>query len=150
MSDSGGSREHPSPHRARISTAVLLVALAVGPAAWALQQMLGYGVSSHACFPSDAPIAPAPAAWAADLPVIGMAGLAFFLIAFGGVAIAARAWRATREEKEGDRHVLLDVGEGRSRFLALCGVMAGCLFCLAILSDLAVTLGLRTCGSLLS
>jgi hypothetical protein len=39
------------------------------------------------------------------------------------------------------------MGEGRSRFLALCGLLAGSLFCLAIVFDLAVALSLRSCGT---
>lgn len=148
MSDPARGHEHPSPHRARIGAAALLFGLAIGPAAWALQQMLGYGLSSHTCYPSDAPTGATPVGWSAALTSITVSGLVFLLLAIAGIAIALHAWRATREEKGGARNALPEVGEGRSRFLALSGVLAGSLFCFAILFDLAVSLTLRTCGTL--
>jgi hypothetical protein len=147
MSNTGTLHERPSLHRTRVSTATLFLGLALGPAAWALQLMLGYGLSSQACFPSDMPIA-VPAGWRHEWLIIAGTGLAFLLIALGGVGLALHAWSATRDEKEGTHHALLEVGEGRARFLALCGVLAGSLFCLAILFDLAVTFSLHSCGIL--
>jgi hypothetical protein len=147
MRDAATTHEHPSPHRTRVSAAALLFALAIGPATWALQQTLSYGLTSHVCFPSDAPVAPTPSAWSALWPAILASTIAFLLLAFSGLWIALGAWRATREEKGGSHSALLEMGEGRSRFLALCGLLAGSLFCLAIVFDLAVALSLRSCGT---
>ena len=144
MSDAATPHEHPSPHRTRISAAALLFTLAIGPAAWVLQQTLSYGVTSHVCFPFDAPVAPTASTWSWLWPAILAASVAFLLLALGGVWIALGAWRATRDEKGG---VLLDVGEGRSRFLAVCGLLAGSLFCLAIVFDMAVAVSLPSCGT---
>lgn len=126
---------------------MLLAALAVGPAAWVVQQLLGYGVSSHACFPSDAPIGPVAPGWAGGRAAIAAVELVLLLATVIGVWIAYRAWRATREEKGGAGKALLEIGEGRSRFLASCGVLTGALFSVAILADLAVTLSLASCGT---
>jgi len=136
---------HPSPHRDRVSDAALLLALALGPASWAATLMLGYAAASHACYPADTPVATLPPGWndlrgalvALDIACLGAALL--------GVGIAHRAWRATRAEKAGSPHALLDVGEGRSRFLALCGVLAGLGFALAIIFNIAVAAGVPAC-----
>jgi hypothetical protein len=109
--------------------------------------MLSYGVTSYVCFPFDEPVAPTPSAWSGLWPALLASSAAFLLLALSGVWIALRAWRATRDEKGGSRSALLQIGEGRSRFLALCGLLAGGLFCLAIVFDLAVALSLRSCGT---
>ena len=150
MGDSEIPHEHPSPHRTRIGAAALLFALAIGPAAWAFQQMLSYGVTSHVCFPSDAPVAPPPVAWSGLWLQLMAAGMALLILPLGGAWSAWGAWQAPRDEKGGASGALLDIGEGRSRFLAACGLLTGSLFSLAIICDLAVALALRSCQSLAS
>ncbi|MCP8937443.1 hypothetical protein NK718_02860 [Alsobacter sp. SYSU M60028] len=137
---------HPSPHRGEVSGLAIAFAILAAPAVWALQVLLNYGLSSMACFPRDYPRTVLPAGWS-WLPTLLAASTAVALV----IAVAAawagyRSWRRTREEADGEHRRLLEVGEGRSRFLAAWGLWIGVLFAVAILFD-AVGLALVTsCG----
>ena len=54
--------------------------------------------------------------------------------AHGGY-VAFELWKKTWQEKEGDAHRLVQSGEGRTRFLAMCGVLTSVLFGLAVIFD---------------
>jgi hypothetical protein len=139
-------QEHPSPHRGRVSLVALLLGLGIGPAAWAAQLMLGYGLSSYACFPGDQPFEHAPPpGWSGERPGLLAVNLACLVVALAGCWISWASWRSTRQEKGGGSEALLRRGEGRSRFLALCGLLASAGFAVAILFDTAAILGVPAC-----
>jgi hypothetical protein len=50
-----------------------------------------------------------------------------------GTLVAFTSWSATRHEHGGRPNYLIDVGEGRTRFLAMCGMLVGAGFVVAIL-----------------
>jgi hypothetical protein len=54
------------------------------------------------------------------------AGLSFvtYVVAFAGLWIAIANWRRTREEHGGSGHHLLELGEGRTRFMSMWGLLA--------------------------
>ena len=144
--DTGEPHEHPSPHRERVSVVGLLFALAIGPAAWAAQLMVSYGLSSYACFPFDRPHLHAPPpGWSGERATLVAISLVALLFALGGLWWAYRSWRAVQGEKAGTHHTLFDVGEGRSRFLAACGMLATSSFALAILFGLAAAAAVPSC-----
>jgi hypothetical protein len=132
---------YQGPRPSQIRLAALLAALAAGPAAWALQLIAGYGVSSLACFPHDAPIQIAPPpGWSAEPGLLLAINLACLLLALIGFAICLRDWRTP----------LGGESQSRTRFLAMCGMFAGLGFALAILFDTAIILGTPTCWNILS
>lgn len=141
-------QEHPAPHRQRVSLARQLFGLAAGPAGWIAQLVIGYGLSSYACFPRDAPhlISPPPG-WAGEHLGLLALNLACLALALSGLAAALGAWRRTRGEKRGGPHLALEIGEGRARFLALCGLLTSGLFAGAILFNTAPILGVPACWS---
>lgn len=123
--------EH-GPIRARL----LIAALAAGPAAWALQLIAGYGLSSLACFPHDRPITQSPPpGWSGEPALLMAINIACLLLALAGASLSYAGWRGA-------------AGQGRSRFLAVCGVMSGLGFALAILFDTASILGVPACWSI--
>jgi len=73
-----------------------------------------------------APIWPAlrPLLWGIDVVAIAI-GIAAGLVAW-------RTWQRTQQEAGAGAHTLIDAGEGRTRFLALCGVLASAGFLLAL------------------
>jgi hypothetical protein len=145
-SEAHSPHEHPAPHRDRVRVLELLGGLAAGPAAWVAQLVVGYGLSSYACYPSDQPYLRAPPpGWRGERPVLLAINLACLVVALAGLWLAHRNWRATRHEKPGGGHVLLATGEGRTRFLAGCGMLTAAGFALAILFDTAAVLGAPTC-----
>jgi hypothetical protein len=133
-----GSREHPSPHRDRVSLLTLLLVLGAGPTAWILQLVVDFGVASDLCRQNGAPRAAPPiSGWAPEHIFLVGSNLVCLAVALAGGFTALAAWRRTRQEKLGDAAVLIEVGEGRTRFLAACGMMSAAAFAVAILFDTA-------------
>ena len=112
---------HPSPHRGKTRLAALIYGLCAGPAAWLIEQVVNATLGQEACFPGTEPLAtPAIAnVHGIHVAVLGIA----LLVSTSGAMIALGAWRATRAERAGGAHDLLSVGEGRSRFMALAGLL---------------------------
>jgi hypothetical protein len=125
------SIKHAAPHRHRVGLSALFFGLAAAPAAWNAQLLFSVGLSAHACYPRDVPL---------ELPIwsnlwgallgIGVAGIA--LAVLGGL-VSFRNWRLTFDEAPGAAHHLLDAGEGRTRFLAMFGILTSFLFALGLL-----------------
>lgn len=125
---------HPSPARDRVSLWLLIGAFAAGPAAWITQLVICYGVASHACFPSIQPwLTTPPPGWGAEQGWLAALNLTCLFVAIGGGVTSWRIWRRTRDEKEGDAESALEIGEGRTRFIATCGILTGSGFAIAIL-----------------
>jgi hypothetical protein len=134
---------HPSPARGEVSLGALLYGLIAGPAAWGTSQVLSAGVAARACFPTTDPL-PTPA-FAGVTVIQGLALLLALAIAASGGLIAAQAWRRSRDEHRGGHQTLLDIGEGRSRFLAFAGLLTSGGFGLAILFSAPAILLVRPC-----
>lgn len=137
---------HPSPARGRVSTTLLLFALAAGPAVWITQLVVNYGLASYSCYPRWRP---APAVlpgwhgiWWGQLAI----NLVAIVIALAATALCYRDWRLTRGEHPGASEHALEAGEGRTRFLALVGVMSGLGFAAAALFDTVALLGVPLCA----
>jgi hypothetical protein len=136
----------PAPHRDAASGAVLAFAILAGPAAWGLQLLVNYGFSSQACYPRQYPRAVPPDNWA-WLPygLMAVTALAFLLAAAAGWVGYSRLRKMQAGSGAGHAR-LIEVGEGRARFLSACGLWIGTLFAVALAFD---GLGLMlepTCG----
>ena len=137
---------HPSQHRDRVSVTALLFGLFGAPAAWTVQFMVNYGVVSEACFPRIVPRVEPAAGWQGistlEMVVNGIA----ILVGIAATLVAWRSWRKTQQEESGGAGHLLEVGEGRSRFLSVCGIMTGTGFLLVILANSFVYFLVPTCA----
>jgi len=102
-----GLSHHPAPARGDVPLAALAIGLVGGPTAWFVQTCAGSSLSG--------PHGNATAA--------GIVVAASVLVALLCAAIAWRAYRRTAAEQHGDHSHLLEVGTGRTRFLALWGLM---------------------------
>jgi hypothetical protein len=122
--------EHPSPHRDRIAFGWLLAGIFAAPFAWTLQFMLGSAFSGHACFPKDWPLE--DPLWTPLRGLLATIDVLGVLLAIAGLVISALAWSRLRAESGGSPHHLLDAGEGRSRFLAMAGLLSSVLFLVAL------------------
>jgi hypothetical protein len=144
---------HPSPERRQVRLLMLFGGLAAGPAAWTLHLMINYALASHICFPGAVPPFPGAAAppWlSCALAAIGIVAVAS---AIAGALISYRIWQTVRHERSrpeprfsGHAHELVEIGEGRTRFLALWGMITGTAFAFATLFDLFGLLVLAPCG----
>lgn len=127
--DTSRETRHPAPERDKAALGSLSFSLAAPPLAWSFQSIAGYGMSSEACHPGTT------ARMAASLPglwdlLLGMNGAALVVTVLG-ITLACKNWRATRRESGGDTRHLMERGEGRTRFLAMCGLLLGAGFTVA-------------------
>ena len=144
---------HPAPARAQVRVSALAFGLFGAPAAWSVQTLVNLPVASHACFPNLAPLA---------APTTAVRGVAFavsvaaLVVCAAAAAVAWRAWTRTRGEHQdrsgrGARHgpeeALLETGEGRTRFLALAGVLTSLTFLLVSAVHTAAVFLVPPCGS---
>jgi hypothetical protein len=143
---------HPAPARDRVSLAALWFGLAGGPAAWSIQTLVNLPVAAHGCFPRLDPL---------DQPATSVRGIAFMvsllalLVCALAATVALRSWTRTRHEHhdaagKGAEHAaptaLMETGEGRTRFMALAGVVASMTFLLVVLIHTASVFLVTPCA----
>jgi hypothetical protein len=138
----------PAPHPAPAASAIGLGALWFGlfgaPAAWSVQLMLNYALVAHACFPAMSPRATPlyGALWVVQL----VASIAAALVAVLAGITALRGWRRSREEHHGGHEVLLERGEGRTRFMVVSGIMLSTIFLFGIVMSALPLFLVSPCG----
>ncbi len=123
---------HAAPLRAKVDLLMLGFGIVAGPAVWALRLWINFAFASHLCSTSAAASHNAPASIGAFLVISDLTAMA--IAAYAGV-ISYRHWQATRHQKAGNAGHLIEAGEGRTRFLAICGVVTSGLFVVAIAFD---------------
>jgi len=137
---------HPAPARHRVSLGALWFGLFGAPAAWSVQMLADYSTNAHGCFTRLYPLS-SPTMGAARMSlVLWLVSAAAVVIGIAALVVALRSYLATRHEWRGEAHELLEVGEGRTRFMALSGVMLSALFLLASLVHAASVLLLAECS----
>lgn len=138
------SRGHAAPARHAVGKWALWYGVLGAPTAWLVVQMLDYGAASHVCgarsAESGAQLVRGTEPW-----FLWLTGFAF-LIALGASSVAYRNWRRTRNEQSGSGHHLLELGEGRTRFMAMCGLLTSVSFSLAFLFTAAFLLVAPLCS----
>ncbi|HLH91985.1 MAG TPA: hypothetical protein VKX28_26435 [Xanthobacteraceae bacterium] len=136
---------HPGKHRDRVSLAALFFGLFAGPIVWSGNLMLTYALGNQACYPGDLPFQQPQNGfgwvWAFVLACYFLS-LAICIAAF---VVSLRSWRAVGTESAGHWGDLTDVGEGRTRFLAIIGMAFGMLFFAAVLFGVPAVLILPLC-----
>lgn len=125
---------HPSPSKREVPVWRIIAGLALSPSAFLMQVIASYGVAANGC---DA--GAAPKLWLMAINLVALAAT------IAGMTIAIANFRATRDEKEGGQKRLQEVGEGRSRFLAYCGLCASAIFGLAVIVQLTAIFTLSAC-----
>jgi hypothetical protein len=137
---------HPAPQRDRLSLAVLALILLAPPAAWALDLFWKYAVTSYVCFPGDAPLRAAPAAWGWVWASLLTADVVALALAATTAWISYDAWTRVRREVPGHAEHLAEIGEGRTRFLAFWGMLIALLVGVAIVFSFVADVGLSLCA----
>ena len=126
--DNATLSHHPAPYRERAMAWELAFGLLGGPAAWFGQLCAGTVLSDWPCFPKDtrmtAPVIGYEWTWTA----IGLVSLAAFVVALLAMFVSRRVLLRTRDEEQGGHAHLMEIGSGRTRFLALWGSIAGAAF----------------------
>ncbi|MBV9115702.1 MAG: hypothetical protein JOY67_23055 [Hyphomicrobiales bacterium] len=126
---------HPAPHRKRVRLLALIFPILAPSFAWSAHLVVNFALSSHACYPDGVPLR-SPASglgwlWSLLL-IIDLAGIIIGLVS---ALIAWRTYRLTAQEMAETGPPLAEIGEGRTRFLALWGVLIGVGFSAATFFD---------------
>lgn len=137
--------DHPAPQRNRVGLAALLFGIAAAPTAWNAQLLLGVSLSGHACYPRERLLS-APLWGNLWWILLGVSVIGIVFAVAGGV-VAWRSWRRTYEEMLGTADHLLDRGEGRTRFMAMCGILTSAVFLLALIFGTAAFFLVPLCGN---
>lgn len=131
-----------APEARTISFLALLFGCAAAPIFWTGQLMLGFGVTAHACYPGDHPVAfRQPGALFTAMVVFDLVALA---ACAAGALVSWNSWRQVRQP--GGPHHTLHTGEGRRRFLAMWGMLSSAWFFLAILFNTIASLVVPPCA----
>lgn len=135
---------HPSPHRARVGLLATWFGILGAPVAWSLQELVNFGLSSYACYPHDAPLT--QPLWAQLTTITYVVEAIALLIGLAAGATAWRNWRRSRTEKDGNADRLLGGGDGRTRFMAMVGMLTSGLFLVGIVFATLYIAGVPACG----
>ncbi len=137
---------HPAPHRDRVSAFESVFGLLGGPGAWFAQLCAGYAMASWPCFPREEhhilPEAGYAWTWAA-IVAVSVVAIGVCLAAF---AVSRRTYERVQGESRGSHQHLLDVGSGRTRFLALWGMVLGASFAVGTAMTLVAFFVLPRCA----
>jgi hypothetical protein len=135
---------HPSPHRERVSLWAMWFCILGAPAAWSLQQLINAPLFAHGCYPKDVPLT--EPIWANAGSVALAVEIVAIVVCLVAGLMAWRNWRRTRAEKEGSGHHLMESGDGRSRFMAMVGLICSGLFLLATIVATAFLYMVQPCN----
>ena len=135
---------HPAPAVRTVTPSALWFGLFGAPVAWSLQLLASYALVAHGCYPDAEPMT-IPVVPGLKTLVLGT-GVAALVVALLAGGSAWRSWRATPQEHGGGHEALLEAGEGRTRFMALAGMLLGAVFALGIVMNVVPLLLLRPCG----
>ncbi len=135
---------HPAPHRDRVGLSALWFGIAAAPLAWTVQQLFSSTLAGYACYPhADPRTSPV---WNGLSPVLLAITAAAFVIALSGGGVAWTSWRQTRWERPGSGHHLMETGDGRTRFMAMCGMLTSTVFVIALAFGTTVLYVVPLCG----
>ncbi|WP_372783493.1 hypothetical protein [Phenylobacterium sp.] len=100
-------------------------------------------LAQEACSPGTEPLATPAIANLHSIHVVVL--VVSLLVSASAAMIALGAWRATRNEQAGGPHALLSIGEGRSRFMALAGLLTSAGFFIGTLFSIPAVLFVPAC-----
>ena len=136
-----GMSHHPAPHRGRVELWESVLGLGGGPLAWIVQLAAGYAIAAAPCYTGP----DRDAAGQASLWIVALSLLCLALAAAGGIC-SLIVDRRTRRETEHSEAQLLEHGHGRTRFLALWGMLLGFGFAGVILLNGVALVGVPACA----
>jgi hypothetical protein len=135
---------HPSPHRQNVGAWAMWFGILGAPTAWSLQQLINAPLFAHGCYPKDVPIV--EPIWANAGQVALAVEFAAILVCIVAGLVAWRSWRRTRNEKEGSGQRLMGSGDGRSRFMAMVGLICSGLFLLSTVFAIGLLFMVQPCN----
>jgi len=139
-------RARSAPHADRVVRLESFFGLFGGPLAWYLQLCAGYALASQPCFRDGHRMTlPLPALqW--TWPAMILAMLAAVAVALLSLLVSWRAFRRIREEPPSGSQHGAEIRAGRTRFLALWGMLLGSAFALAAAMTAVAFITLPRCA----
>ncbi len=123
----------PAPHRESSRPILVWFSILAAPLAWAARLLVNYTIAGQHC--TGAANIGAMALPDGRIATILLIDLLALLLAIIAGCIAYGRWREARSENTGGAHHLVHSGEGRARFLAMCGMLTSTLFGVAVIID---------------
>lgn len=103
-----------------------------------------YAGMAHSCFPRREPLeAMSNGGWWWSALAVSLAAL---VVGVAALSSSLQAWRLTRQEKDGGESAALEIAEGRTRFMAMSGILLSTVFILGILFAGAALVAMTPCG----
>jgi hypothetical protein len=147
------SAGHPAPQRGNVPLWTLWFGFLGAPLGWTLQTLANTAVASHGCFPQLFPLRePSTGGLRGILFVISLVAI---VAGVAALAMSWSTWRRTSGEHQqgsgagrehGEHTAALETGEGRTRFMALSGVMTSLVFLVVILAHTAAVFVVLPCN----
>ncbi|MEP7245342.1 MAG: hypothetical protein ABI885_16935 [Gammaproteobacteria bacterium] len=109
-----------------------------------MQELVNVSLVGRACYPGDVPLA-APL-WPHLIGIAAWVEIVAIAVCVAALIVAFGNWRRSLNEKPGDAHQLLGGGDGRTRFMALSGMIASVLFLIATGLAALNLAGVAPCG----
>lgn len=131
---------HPAPHRQRVGLLALGFGIVGAPLAWNIELLVGTALSGHQCFPRYMPLA--VPLWTGTRGFLLTMSVVAIVLGMAAGLVSWRSWRRTHDEHPGSAHS----GEGRTRFMALCGLLSSGLFLVALVFTLATIVLVPLCS----
>lgn len=142
---SGAHTPDPAPYAAKLSTGLAFFMLFGGPIAWFAQLCGSVWLLGWPCFPMmDRYAQPMPNYGWTRAGALGLLAICLLISLIAGYVSLAKL-RAVRHEKAGRHADLIEIGHGRTRFIAMWGVILGFGFALAILLTIVPFLAVSRC-----
>jgi hypothetical protein len=137
----------PVSGEGRVSTTRTLIGLFGAPVIWVAQMSLSESLAAYACYPHQAPLS-APV-WNSLFLILAVISI---MCLTGGLLsgfIAWTTWQGVERERKFSRNDknILDVSEGRRRFLGILGVMSSLIFIIAIIFTGCAVIFVSACSS---
>jgi hypothetical protein len=121
---SQSTAQHPAPKAGAMRLTESFFVVFAGPIMWFLQLTVGFALVTEPCFNAGEPSAVpglVDRTHSAALTLIVVA----WVVSLAAAWVARRAYQRTEDEGHGDHRHVMEVGTGRTRFLALWGVILG-------------------------
>lgn len=137
---------HPAPHRRRINLRLLLLGLFGVPLIWSVRLVANFAVASHFCYPITFRQYALPDTLGWVWPTMVGTDVLTIVVGLATAFISYRNWRITADESAGPRSLLIEIGEGRTRFLSLWGMLVAALFIVSSIFDLIALCIIPVCA----
>ncbi|HZE09826.1 MAG TPA: hypothetical protein VE110_13830 [Gemmatimonadaceae bacterium] len=134
----GGHAEedHPAPARHRVGRGALWFGVLAAPIAWSAQEILATSVNGAGCIAyRDAPPPTGLQLTSGTGIVLLCFTVALFIGCLVALFVALHNWHIVHSHAEGEEQDVLEIGEGRARFMAMSGILLSAIFALLLLMN---------------